>query len=750
MGNLPPQSENSTLRLYINENNRYVLEYKLHKWIQVNNYEQQSFGYPMVKMHSVNASIKKDIYFSKKAHYISPHENDPDKLVYLPGSDIVWWDVLTGEHFRDNHNAPVDIRLKLKYIDINKPLRLANAHGAMPPPADYQFLYRTVINRFMLEYMEHMWIQVNDDTDDYPWVKMRSVNENSFVSDARMYSPGYLATNKDGNVIVDNYEKKRVPQANFIRWNMITGDYGEYDRMGVLQMNLPHSFSIEPIPVEVHAPVKVHPNPLFRELFVCTNQELLTLPPLDVLRKITRQELEQVLNFTVVHKRWGNVQFEGRTNILGLNISEAIRFGHGEVIVETELYPMLNRPAVVTLREITAMSWSYEGKPKPVNFLKPDVVAATTVKLRAQCDLLGVTFISYDGDTWMFRVENWPPPDPANRLGADVGEEATIPTVPAVGEDAIEAAATLNEDIICLFIGAHGNDLYPEELLPLGANIQSTPYLPVYDNINHWIFYEAPGTGCNNWSYRDPYSLSIKLYNINKMYNSNRGRFDVRYVNYVTHPDSIKNCHSCNSPLLEFDIDRNDQDDRCPSCGTHIGIAEYTRRRRITTIEQNFFRMKFEHKYHFFNQNLNNDSDRETRGIFLLYSSDNGLLKNPNYPNVLYGDYRYFDSQNLIKRNQTGIQFKTRKNDTYDYQEINLSEILHQLSLWYRKKGRRGKLTVQIYDESCRAAPIHKSQLRLPFIRTPSFEPSLHGNKKSRNKKSRNKKSKKSFSLKAL
>ena len=111
--------------------------------------------------------------------------------------------------------------------------------------------------------------------------------------------------------------------------------------------------------------------------------------------------MARVVDFTVTHCRWGSVMFDGQTNLLGLDVSAAIRFGHGEVIVDTDLAPALNRPAVVALREIWPRR---KGQPEPVKSLEPAVVAATTVKLRAQCDRQRATFISYDGDTWVFRV----------------------------------------------------------------------------------------------------------------------------------------------------------------------------------------------------------------------------------------------------------------------------------------------------------------------------------------------------------
>jgi hypothetical protein len=308
--------------------------------------------------------------------------------------------------------------------------------------------------------------------------------------------------------------------------------------------------------------------------------------------------------------------------------------------------------------------------------------------------------------------------------------ECRTDVIPAAGTEAINAAAELNKDIICFFINAHGFDKYDQ-------------VLPVYENIDHWMFFEAPGSECVNYFQNsnietDKRNLHKKLYHLSNMYQLKNGKFDIDSINLPT--VTKEQCTKC-----KFN-NTNVEADRCANCNNPIGLRKYTTTKKNKLMEEQFFRMKFDHNYEFYVEDPTNATfqeldKRNLKGIFLLYCNFISVLPNHVLPNPK--DYYDYDPKYFEKANWINI-FKTKDaTPPFNFKTINLSEILSQLSSLYKNLGRKGNLTVQIYDTSCRISLMGDIIPRLK--RTPSYDASIKGNKiKKSNKKNNKKNNKKS------
>jgi hypothetical protein len=112
---------------------------------------------------------------------------------------------------------------------------------------------------------------------------------------------------------------------------------------------------------------------------------------MQVLQQRSYEQLASVQNFTVGHRDFGQVTFEGRTNVNGLNLDDILVFEQGSL----ELYPTgtpqppvgseLNKPASVVLY------WCF---PKASHNCCPDTAAR---KYEQQLRKIpGIQFRSYE------------------------------------------------------------------------------------------------------------------------------------------------------------------------------------------------------------------------------------------------------------------------------------------------------------------------------------------------------------------
>jgi len=116
-----------------------------------------------------------------------------------------------------------------------------------------------------------------------------------------------------------------------------------------------------------------------------------TCPDMQILQQMSYEQLASVQNFTVGHRDFGQVTFEGRTNVNGLNLDDILVFEQGSL----ELYPTgtpqppvgseLNKPASVVLY------WCF---PKASHNCCPDTAAR---KYEEQLRKIpGIQFRSYE------------------------------------------------------------------------------------------------------------------------------------------------------------------------------------------------------------------------------------------------------------------------------------------------------------------------------------------------------------------
>jgi hypothetical protein len=132
---------------------------------------------------------------------------------------------------------------------------------------------------------------------------------------------------------------------------------------------------------------------------VCLSEQLYTIPSIEAIKDMTERELERVDHFSIGHYAYGRVTWPGLTDVRFLNVDETVQFEEGAVVVypdektKPELGKQLNKPAVI---ELTLKAGHAGAK-------KETYVA----KLRQVTENMGALFISYDLETWRFRVEHF-------------------------------------------------------------------------------------------------------------------------------------------------------------------------------------------------------------------------------------------------------------------------------------------------------------------------------------------------------
>jgi len=140
----------------------------------------------------------------------------------------------------------------------------------------------------------------------------------------------------------------------------------------------------------------------------CTRNGVHTIPSMDILLKMTKDELMSVRDFTVIKDDVGKVTFKGATDVIGLDIDRIVAFKDREIIV----YPNesdkptvgegLNKPAEITLFKC----WAIDKKTnRPTD--DPAELEAFVKKLKRRCRKWAVQYKSYEHGNWTFALENF-------------------------------------------------------------------------------------------------------------------------------------------------------------------------------------------------------------------------------------------------------------------------------------------------------------------------------------------------------
>jgi len=141
-----------------------------------------------------------------------------------------------------------------------------------------------------------------------------------------------------------------------------------------------------------------------------TKRDYYTIPAIHELRKMEEEELKSVENFTVGREGIGEVVWNGRTDVRGVDLDTTVHFSPKVVVVypdEAEKPPVgqkLNKPAKVSLQGVYKVDKRTKEPMKDA-----DSVAAMEAKLRKHCKSEGLNFIGYDGakGVWTFAVQHF-------------------------------------------------------------------------------------------------------------------------------------------------------------------------------------------------------------------------------------------------------------------------------------------------------------------------------------------------------
>lgn len=135
---------------------------------------------------------------------------------------------------------------------------------------------------------------------------------------------------------------------------------------------------------------------------ICANHNIWTKPSLEAMAGMSEVELSRVEHFQIGHYGVGSVTWPGVSDVRFLNIDEIIVFQKGSVTLfpDEELKPPqgtgLNKTAVIELLV----------KPKNVELAKK-YEARYVGEMKKLTESNGAQFLSYDLETWRFRVEHF-------------------------------------------------------------------------------------------------------------------------------------------------------------------------------------------------------------------------------------------------------------------------------------------------------------------------------------------------------
>ncbi|XP_069615683.1 nuclear pore complex protein Nup98-Nup96 [Ranitomeya imitator] len=159
---------------------------------------------------------------------------------------------------------------------------------------------------------------------------------------------------------------------------------------------------------EVHHDVPPHPAGI-----VLTREGYYTIPSMDALAKMVDEDGKCIVDgFTIGRRGYGSIYFEGRVDLLNINLDEIVHIRNKEVIVYTDdgnkppVGEGLNRPAEVTLNEV----WPID-KTTRMLIKSPERLEEMNYKnkLEAASRKQGAQFKEYRPETgsWVFKVKHF-------------------------------------------------------------------------------------------------------------------------------------------------------------------------------------------------------------------------------------------------------------------------------------------------------------------------------------------------------
>jgi len=138
-----------------------------------------------------------------------------------------------------------------------------------------------------------------------------------------------------------------------------------------------------------------------------SDHELETIPSLAQLEKMSRKQLSQVSNFTIIHPLYGSVRWLEPIDLNGVDLDDVVRFGPNMI----DLYPdesskpargtKLNKPVEMTFFNC------YPVNREGVLVEDPKKIAKFEHILREKTKAFHGEFVRYDIDTgaWQFQVD---------------------------------------------------------------------------------------------------------------------------------------------------------------------------------------------------------------------------------------------------------------------------------------------------------------------------------------------------------
>jgi hypothetical protein len=140
----------------------------------------------------------------------------------------------------------------------------------------------------------------------------------------------------------------------------------------------------------------------------CTRNGVQTIPSMDLLLRMTKDELMSVDDFTVLKEDVGKVTFLGQTDVRGLDLDRIVSFKDREIVIypnekdKPAIGDGLNKHADVTLFKC----WPHDKVTnRPTE--DPAEVEAFIKKLKRRCRKWHCTYKSYEHGNWTFSLENF-------------------------------------------------------------------------------------------------------------------------------------------------------------------------------------------------------------------------------------------------------------------------------------------------------------------------------------------------------
>jgi nuclear pore complex protein Nup98-Nup96 len=129
-----------------------------------------------------------------------------------------------------------------------------------------------------------------------------------------------------------------------------------------------------------------------------TREMYFSRPSIEELSRMSERELMKIRDFEICHERFGSIKWPGFTDVRSLDLDKVVTIKQGKVHVYADSPPPLdtelNKNAVISLNVKRAAASEEEA-------------TRLCEKLQAITERAGHTFISYDLETWVFKVPNF-------------------------------------------------------------------------------------------------------------------------------------------------------------------------------------------------------------------------------------------------------------------------------------------------------------------------------------------------------